>query len=99
RAGVRIADQDGDGGAEGAPFEDAAEDLRPVLLGAGGGYGALAGAAAVQLVLDFLHADLQPRRAAVDDDADAPSVAFAKGGNPENLSKYRAHARRLALAC
>jgi hypothetical protein len=43
----------------------------------------LAGAAAIELVLDVLNAEWDLRRAAVHDDADAGAVGFAPGADAE----------------
>ena len=62
RSVILVADEDGDGGAEGDPVEaDAGEDLAGVLLVARGGDAGLAGSASVELELEFLARELELR--------------------------------------
>ena len=59
---VLVADEDGDGGAQGDTVEaDAGEDLARVLLVPGGGDAGLAGATAVELELELVAGNLQAR--------------------------------------
>ena len=88
---ILVSDDEADGGAGRAPFEDAAEQLYVVGLGALGGQRALAGAAAVELALYEVEVDLDACGHAVDDAADGRPVAFAKGGQCEQMSERVAH--------
>ena len=47
----------------------------------------LAGAAAVEVVLDVLDCERQQRRAAVDHAADRDPVTFAEGRDPEHVAE------------
>ena len=86
RAGVLVADHDGDGRSEGEAIEDAREDFAAVEFLARGDDFALAGAAAVEVLLDIFRGEGQAGRAAVDDNADAAAVAFTPCGNAEQLT-------------
>src|SRR5690606_30531565 len=93
RAGARVGvvDHHGDRRAGRQTFVDAREDADLVGLLARRGDLALARAAAVELGLDVGLAQRQARRAAVDDDADAASVAFAPGADGEELAENVGH--------
>jgi hypothetical protein len=43
--------------------------------------------------LDRLQIELEPRRAAVHDHADAPTMGFAEGADPKELTEAAAHGR------
>jgi hypothetical protein len=45
----------------------------------------------IELALDVLFAQLDSRRAAVEDDADAATVRFTPGSDPKKLSEAAAH--------
>lgn len=75
---VLVANEDGDGGAEGFSFEGAGEDFALVGFVAGGGDFGLAGAAAVEFDLEIGFGERDEGRAAIDDDADASSVGFTE---------------------
>ena len=90
---VLVAHHHGDGRAQGHPIEQAAEDLDPVVLFAGGGDLALARFAAIQFLLNRPNIKIKPRRAAVHDHADAPAVGFAEGADPKELTEAAAHGR------
>lgn len=84
---VGVADEEGDGGAGGCAFKHAGEDFHLVGFAALGNVAAGAGFAAVEVGLDVGFAEGEAGRAAVDDAADARAVAFAEGGNGEELSE------------
>ncbi len=87
RVGVHVADQDGDGSAGGPAFEHARDDLCPVRFRPCGSQRALARPAPVQLLLHVGFAQLQPRRAPVDDGAQAGAMALAEGRHPERAAE------------
>jgi hypothetical protein len=70
----------------------AGEDFHGIGFGTGGGEGALSGAAAVEFDLDVGGAQGEAGRATVYYGADGGAVAFAKGGDAEELSEGVAHA-------
>jgi len=78
---VFVADDEGNGAAESKSFKNAREDFDAVGFGAGGGDFGLAGAAAVEFVLNFLDGKRHARRASVDHNADGSAVAFAEGAD------------------
>ena len=88
---VGVAHEQGNRRAGGAAFEDAGKDLDGIGLLARRGDVTLAWAPAVELGLDFSGGYWQARRAAVDDNADGGTVAFAPGGDAENMAKTVGH--------
>ena len=70
-----------------ASFEHARQDAHLVGLLALAGVPRSAGAPPLQLRLDVLLRQLQPRRAAVDDAAERRPVAFAEGRDGEELAE------------
>jgi hypothetical protein len=83
---VLVAHEHRDGRAERDAVEHARQDLARVLLLARRRDDALPGAAAVELRLDLLRRDRQPRRHAVDDAADALAVGLAERGHAERVA-------------
>ncbi|MNM58935.1 hypothetical protein D3C81_701780 [compost metagenome] len=83
---VGVADQQADGATGGATFEHAGEDFDFVGFLALGGVAAGAGLAAVQVTLQILQGYLQPRRAAIDNGDQRRAMAFARGGDSEQLA-------------
>jgi hypothetical protein len=65
----------------------ARENLHRVGFLALGGEARLAGAAAVEIVLDVLDGQRQQRRAAIDHAADRNPMAFAEGRDPEHVAE------------
>ena len=84
---VGVANQQGDGGAGGFALEDAGKDFHAIGFAALGNVTAGAGFTAVEIGLDVVCAKRQAGRAAVDDAANACAVAFAEGGDAEQLSE------------
>ena len=84
---VAAADQQGNRHPGGEALEHAREDLDLVVLLARRGNVALARAAAVEVGLDIVGGQRQPRRAAVDHDAHGRPVAFAPGGDAEKVAE------------
>jgi uncharacterized membrane protein len=70
----------------GATFEHAGEDFDFVGLLALGGVAAGAGLAAIQVALQIFQGNLQARRAAVDNGDQRRTMAFASGGDSEQLA-------------
>ena len=94
RAGVVVADQDGDRGAGGPTLEHPGEDLGPVGLAPLGGQSTLAGSSTVEVVLEVVLGEGEPGRAAVDHHADAGAVALTPGAEAEDGSEGAAHGGR-----
>ena len=86
-AGVAVQNDQADGGAGGASFEDPGEDFHPVLFPAPGGVGLDAGAAPGQKSVDVGGSQGQAGRAAVDDRAQGRAVGLTPGSHPENPAK------------
>ncbi|RMR61225.1 hypothetical protein ALP83_00869 [Pseudomonas syringae pv. actinidiae] len=84
---VSVADQQAYGGTGGFALEDAGEDLDLIGLLTLRGMAAGARLAPVQIALQVLQVQLQPRRAAVDDSDQRRAVAFAGGGDSEQLAE------------
>ena len=90
---VDILDQHHDGRAGGdlarraLVFEDARQDLHLVGLLALRGEARLAGPALVEIGLDLGGGQRNVRRAAVDDAADGGAMAFAEGGDAEQMAE------------
>ena len=82
-----VAHEKSDGGAGGAAFKDAGEEFDLIGFAAWGGEAALSRPAAVELVLNEIGVDVEAGGHAVDDAAYADAVAFAKGGEAEELSE------------
>src|SRR4051812_798461 len=91
RASVFVRHQDGDRSTEGAPFENAGENLAAIGFGAWRRDRALTGPAAIELQLDIFLAQLNPRWATIDDHAHAATVGLAPGGDAKELSEAAAH--------
>jgi hypothetical protein len=89
---ILVAHHHGDGRAEGDAVVNAREDLDGVGLAPLRRDVALARPAAIELALNLLDGDGQPRRAAVDDDAHGGSVGLAEGRDakrgPEGISRH-----------
>ena len=68
-------------------LEDAGQDLHLVRLLALRGEARLAGPALVEIGLDLVSGQRNVRRAAVDDAADGGPVAFAEGGDAEQMAE------------
>ena len=90
---VRVAHEDADRHAERLAIEHAGLDFGHVVFFARRGDLALAGAAAVQLMLDVLDAERDFGRAAVHDDADAGAVGFTPGADAEKCAEVARHRR------
>ncbi len=75
---VLVAHQDRDRRAERVALEDAREDLGAIGFVARRRQAALARATPIEVALDLRERDREPRRAAVDDDADAAAVRLAE---------------------
>ncbi len=88
---VGVAHDEADGGAGGLSFEHAAQQFHTVCLLARSGEVALAGTAAVQLMLDESHVYGNAGGHPVDDTANGKAMAFAKRGQGENVSKRVSH--------
>ena len=84
---VFVADEQSDGGAGGAAFEHAGEDLQAVAFLAGGGNGGLSGTTAVEHVLDRVQIEVDPGRDAFKHPADGHPVRFAEGGQAQVFSE------------
>src|SRR5690606_22054194 len=90
---VGIFDEQGNRRAGGAQsvgalvLEDAGKDFDLVGLAALGGVARLAGLAAIEIALDRLGADRQAGGAAIDDDAKRGPMAFAAGGEAEQVAE------------
>ena len=82
-----VAHEKSDGCAGGAALKDAGEKLHLVGFAAWGGEAALSRPAAVELLLDEVGVDVDAGGHAVDDAAYADAVAFAEGGEAEELSE------------
>ncbi len=84
---VDVLDFQGDGRAGGLAVHDAGEDSDLVGLLPLGGEFRLAGAAAIQPRLDVGFGERDAWRATVDDAADGRAVAFAPGGDAEQVAE------------
>ncbi|RML36909.1 Alpha/beta hydrolase protein [Pseudomonas syringae pv. atrofaciens] len=84
---IGVADQQADGGAGGLALEDTRENLDLIGLLTLRGVAAGARLTPVQVALQVLQVQLQPRRAAVDDSDQRRTVAFAGGGDSEQLAE------------
>ncbi|KPW14023.1 Alpha/beta hydrolase family protein [Pseudomonas syringae pv. atrofaciens] len=84
---IGVADQQADGGAGGLALEDTRENLDLIGLLTLRGVAAGARLTPVQVALQVLQVQLQPRRAAVDDSDQRRAVAFAGGGDSEQLAE------------
>ncbi len=83
---IGVADQQADGTAGGLAFEHPGEDLDLVGFLALGGVAAGARLAPVQVTLQVLQRQFQARRAAVDNGDQRRTMAFARGGDSEQLA-------------
>jgi hypothetical protein len=93
RLGARIvvANQDGDRRTERLPLERSRDDLSGVRLLAWRRESTLARASPIQIALDLLGRDGQPRRAAIHHHTDCSTVALAKAGDTKDSSETAAH--------
>ena len=94
-ARVFVADEDGDGRAEGFALEDAGQNFAAVGLLARCDDIALARAAAVEFLLDVRFGQVELRQAAVDDHTDAAPVGFPPRGDAEKLAGAAGHKESL----
>ena len=78
-------------GAEGFPFENTGHNFTAIWLLSLRCYSALTGTAAIELLLNIMVRERDPRRTTVDDDTDAATVRFAESGDTKKLSKGVAH--------
>ncbi len=78
---VLVVDDETDGGAGGATFEDTGEDLHGVGFAPLGGMTTLPRLAPIQILLQIGLTEFEPGRAAVDDTADGRPVALAETGH------------------
>jgi hypothetical protein len=83
---VGVADQQADRAAGGAAFEHAGEDFHLVGFLALGGVPAGAGLAPVEVVLQVGQGNFQARRASIDNGDQRRTMAFASGGDSEQLA-------------
>ena len=95
---VGIRHVDGDGRAEGLALVDTRDDAGAVALLAGCGDVALPGTAAIELELYLFNLQRQAGWATVDDDADAPTVAFTPSGNTKKCAKRITHTKCMQRA-
>ncbi|RMM20765.1 Alpha/beta hydrolase protein [Pseudomonas syringae pv. aptata] len=84
---IGVADQQADGGAGGLALEDPRENLDFIGLLTLRGVAAGARLAPVEVALQVLQVQFQPGRAAVDDSDQRRAVAFAGGGDSEQLAE------------
>ncbi len=84
---VGVADQQANGAAGGATFEHAGKNLDFVGLLALGSMAAGAGLAAVEVTLQVFQRQLEAWRAAVDNGDQRRAMAFARGGDSEQLAE------------
>ncbi|RMV62333.1 Alpha/beta hydrolase protein [Pseudomonas syringae pv. pisi] len=84
---IGVADQQADGGAGGLALEDPRENLDFIGLLTLRGVAAGARLAPVKVALQVLQVQFQPGRAAVDDSDQRRAVAFAGGGDSEQLAE------------
>ncbi|MNM90423.1 hypothetical protein D3C81_1026830 [compost metagenome] len=83
---ISVADQQANRAAGGAAFEHAGEDFDLVRLLALGSVPAGAGLAPVEVMLQIGQGDLQARRASIDNGDQRRAMAFASGGDSEQLA-------------
>ena len=88
---VCVAHEKSDGSACRFPLENTTEQLHTVAFLAVGGDMALSWTASVQFFLNEIDVDVDACRHSVNNAANSLSVAFAKGGEGENMSKRIAH--------
>lgn len=88
---VGVAHEKADGCPSGLAFEDTAEQFHTVGLLARGGQVALSRTAPVEFVLDEVHIDFDAGGHAVNHASHPWSMAFAEGGQPEDVAKGVAH--------
>ena len=86
-ARIGVPHQEADGRPEGDPIEDATEPFHPIALLAGSPQWCAARASAVQLLLNGLQVQLQPRGTAIDHTTDGRSVALTERGEPEEQAE------------
>ena len=91
RLGVRVVHQDEDRGAERLPLENAGEDFARVAFLALRGDAALPRPPPVQLHLDVVVRQLQPRRTAVHDHAHRAAVRLSPRGDAEEMTEAVSH--------
>ena len=83
---VGIADQQANRTAGGLALEDAGEDFHLIVFLTLRGVAAGAWLAPIEVALQVLQANLQPRRAAIDNGDQRRAMAFASGGDSEQLA-------------
>src|SRR5688572_26238219 len=94
---VLVQHQDGNRRAQRAALEYAGENLAAVSFVARSDDPALTGPTAIKLALDVFFAQLNSRRAAIDDNTDATAMRFAPGGNAKELAEAAAHWQTLSV--
>ena len=87
RLRIGIFHQQGNRRAGGAVLEDAREDLYIFFFATLRGMAAFSRGTPQQLRPDFTGRDLQARRATIDNATDGRTVTFAKGADPQHMSK------------
>ena len=88
---VGIANYEADGGACGFSFKHAREHFHSVLLPTGGGQRALPWPTSVEFALHKFHIDVDACGHSVNHATDGCAVAFAEGGQLEEVSKRISH--------
>ena len=91
RPRVLVKNDDRDRSANGLPLEDAAQNLALILLRTRRDDFTLPRPAAIQIALDFLLGNFDPRRAAIHRHADRATVRFAEGGDAETVTVLAGH--------
>jgi len=84
---IFIADQQGNGRAARLAFEQTGKDLDSVGFLALGHMTRRARSTAIQIRLNVVSGERQARRTPIDDTADGGAMAFAEGGDGENVTK------------
>jgi len=92
---VFVADEDSNGRAKGSALENTGQNFAAIGLFAWGDDIALAGTAAVELLLDIRFGQIELRQTAVDDDTDSAPVGFSPRGDAEQLAGAAGHRNRL----
>ena len=75
---IGVFDQKADGGTGGAPFEDAGQDLHPIVFTTLRGVTGLTRFASIKIVLQIAFAKFQPRRTTIDDTDVSRTMALAR---------------------
>ena len=94
---VGVAHQKANRCAGGLPLKDTAEQLHTVGLLPRGGDVALSRTAAVELMLDEFHIDIDASGHAVDHTAHPWAMALAESGQPEDVAEGIAHLNTLHI--